>query len=231
MALTRWPHLLMAIGICTLSALILVRTTLGQMALYVHPLYDLLLYLCGIVLFFMAVVSLIQRQQLPAFALAFVLIPIMLGLAVSPRPLDANAIGTRISSLNRIAQRPAGNTAAMNTSQDTTLWNLYDWAVAMSIDTAPLIDKPVLVEGFVVRPPDIPHADNEFMLARYVLTCCTADAGGVGMPVRWHGAAQLTNDQWVRVNGTIARDANGLLVVVARTITPIEIPRKPYLSP
>ena len=231
MALTRWTPRLMAIGICTLSALLLVRTTLGQMALYIHPRYDILLYLCGIVLFFMALVCIIQRHALPPFALAFVLIPLALGLGVPPRPLDANAISTRLDSLNRVAQRPNTSAAIRAAHPDTTQWNLYDWAVAMSIDTAPLVDQPVLVEGFVVRPPDMPQATTEFMLARYVLTCCTADAGGVGMPVAWTNATSLTNDQWVRVAGVIARRADGQIFIVAQQITPIEIPRKPYLSP
>lgn len=231
MALTRWSQFLMAIGICTLSALLLVRTILGQMALYIHPRYDILLYLCGIVLFFMALVCIIQRHALPPFALAFVLIPLALGLAVPPRPLDANAISTRLTSLNRVAQRPNTSAAILAAPQDTTQWNLYDWAVAMSIDTTPLVDQAVLVEGFVVRPPDMPQAATEFMLARYVLTCCTADAGGVGMPVAWTNAASLNNDQWVRVAGVIARHADGQIFIVAQQITPIEIPRKPYLSP
>lgn len=231
MALTRWSYVLVAIGICTLSGVVLVRTTLGHMAFYVHPLYDLLLYLCGIVLFFMAVVSVLQRHQLPAFAFAFLLIPIMLGLAVPPRPLDANAISTRMTTLNRVAQRPARDARVLQTNQDTTQWTLYDWAVAMSIDTAPLVNKAVVVEGFVVRPQDGPQTADQFMLARYVLTCCTADAGGVGMPVTWGDAARLTNDQWVRVSGVIAREQNGQIYIVAQHITPIDIPRKPYLLP
>lgn len=231
MTLTRWTPLLMAIGICTLSALLLVRTTLGQMALYIHPRYDILLYLCGIVLFFMALVCIIQRHTLPAFALAFVLIPVALGLGVPPRPLDANALGSRLSSLNRVAQRPSTSGAMRIPPDDTTQWNLYDWAIAMSIDTAPLIAKPVSVEGFVVRPPDMPQADATFMLARYVLTCCTADAGGVGMPVAWSTAAQLADNQWVRVTGVVARDAQGQLYIQASAVQRIEVPRTPYLSP
>ncbi|MFM7678162.1 MAG: TIGR03943 family putative permease subunit, partial [Roseiflexaceae bacterium] len=167
----------------------------------------------------------------PSFALAFVLIPVALGLGVPPRPLDANAISTRLDSLNRVAQRPNTSAAILAAPHDTTQWNLYDWAVAMSIDTAPLVGQAVLVDGFVVRPADMPQAATEFMLARYVLTCCTADAGGVGMPVAWAHAASLNNDQWLRVAGVIARHADGQIFIVAQQITPIEIPRKPYLSP
>jgi len=51
------------------------------------------------------------------------------------------------------------------------------------------------------------------------------------MPVAWANATSLTNDQWVRVAGVIARRADGQIFIVAQQITPIEIPRKPYLSP
>lgn len=231
MALIRWKSLLIMGGFFALAALILVRTTRGQMALYIHPRYDFLLYVCGTVIFFMALVNILQQLPLPRYAMAFLFIPLAFGLGVPPRPLDATAISTRLDSLNRVAQRPSTSAAVARNPQDTTSWNLYDWAVAMSIDAQRLVAQPILIEGFVVRPPDMPLDATHVMVARYVLTCCTADAGGVGMPVAWSAAPQLADNQWVRVRGVVAVDAQGQLFIKASTVQPIDVPRTPYLSP
>jgi uncharacterized repeat protein (TIGR03943 family) len=65
-----------------------------------------------------------------------------------------------------------------------------------------------------------------------VLTCCVADAGGVGMHVQWANSASYHSDQWVHVEGVIdVQNVNGVMqpLVIAHTVAQITAPSKPYL--
>jgi len=76
--------------------------------------------------------------------------------------------------------------------------------------------------------------DGQFMLARYVLNCCTADAGGVGMRVAWTNGQSMPNDQWVRVSGNVRTiEIDGILhpLLIAQSVRVIEVPDRPYLTP
>ena len=215
------------------AALLFVRTATGQMALYIHPRYEVLMYFSGAVLFALAIICITMPIPMPNYSIRFLLIPVLLGLGIAPRALGADAIGQQGTALNQIAQRPQVTTINP-TAVDTTEWNVYDWVVATSIDPLALKGKTVQIDGFVVRNPDMQLADDQFMLARYVLTCCVADAGGVGMHVQWANSAAYPNDQWVHVEGTIdLQDVAGVMqpLVIAKSVAPIKTPLKPYLVP
>jgi len=55
--------------------------------------------------------------------------------------------------------------------------------------------------GFVYHKEELPQ--GIFMLVRFRMWCCAADAQPMYLPVRWHGAADLEGDQWVKVRGTL----------------------------
>ena len=56
--------------------------------------------------------------------------------------------------------------------------------------------------GYVISSSDV-FAENEFALARLVMTCCTADLTPVGMICKYEGASQLKTDNWYNVEGTL----------------------------
>jgi putative membrane protein len=88
------------------------------------------------------------------------------------------------------------------------------------------------VIGFVYRDPRF--AENQFMVARFTITCCVADALAIGLVTEADDAADLPDDSWVRVEGTFAEgtlDGDAMPVLVAETVTPIEPPEHPYLYP
>ncbi len=55
--------------------------------------------------------------------------------------------------------------------------------------------------GFVYRQPGF--QSNEFVVARFMVSCCTADATVAGLMVRSPQAKTYANDSWVRVKGTL----------------------------
>jgi uncharacterized repeat protein (TIGR03943 family) len=161
-------------------------------------------------------------------------VPLLLGVLIVPAPLRSTTLLQQGPALNRVAQRV--NSAHIDidvATVDTTVWSLYDWAVASSIDIAPLRGRPAQVSGFVVFPEDLDLPPDQLMLARYVLTCCVADAGGVGVRVQWPAAQSLVSDQWVEVTGIMQSLPVGDTVqplLIATRIQPIDPPKKPYLT-
>ncbi|MBM4413134.1 MAG: TIGR03943 family protein [Chloroflexi bacterium] len=227
--LRRWSTMLLLFA---LAGLLFVRTVMDQMGWYIHPRYQVLLYICAGVLFVLAVMCAVGVVTLPRYATRLLLIPVLLGLAVPPRPLGADALVQQSPTLNRVAQRT--REAPLPDVQTTHTWTLYDWAVVASIDPAMVIDKRADVEGFVVQNPALNVPDGQFMVARYVLNCCTADAGGVGMRVAWSNGKSLPNDKWVRVQGTVQTitiDGIEHPLLVADSVRAIEVPNRPYLTP
>ena len=61
-------------------------------------------------------------------------------------------------------------------------------------------DKVVLTEGLVYKGEDLPA--GYFMLFRFLIVCCAADASPVGILVASDKLAGLENDDWVAVTGT-----------------------------
>jgi putative membrane protein len=88
------------------------------------------------------------------------------------------------------------------------------------------------VVGFVYH--DDRYGEGHFMLVRYIVSCCVADASALGLVVASSDAASLTDDQWVQVRGHfIAGDLDNwqLPVLVADAIEPVAFPNQPYLYP
>ena len=162
--------------------------------------------------------------------LLIVAMPLILGVAVPAQPLGTSAI----------ANRGISNEIAFAASAQSTLTivagerNVLDWAMAMSDnpDPAAFNGEEADVVGFVYRDPTF--APEQFMVARFVLVCCVADATPVGLVVEWAEADQLQPDTWVRVQGVFtagARDGRPQPVLIAEAVTPMEPPAQPYLYP
>ena len=165
---------------------------------------------------------------------ALVLLPIVLGIVVPPQPLSAAAIGNReVNVTSSGSALPAAvRTAAAKDAADK---NQLDWLNTFAGSAHPAEDfagQPVDVVGFVFR--DERFAADQFMVTRFVVSCCVADANVAGMVVEAPETATLADDQWVRVRGVLAPGQLGervLPVIAAESITPAEAPQQPYLYP
>jgi uncharacterized repeat protein (TIGR03943 family) len=86
------------------------------------------------------------------------------------------------------------------------------------------------VTGFVIHPPE--WSENYLMVARFVLTCCAADAYPVGIPVELTGdRAEYPPDSWITVRGEMATetlDAQRRLVIQSAAVQAVPEPENPY---
>ncbi len=108
--------------------------------------------------------------------LAIVAIPLVLGTFIPSRPLGANAVeGDLASGIAAI-----GSTTAF--TSDPLTWNVLDWlrAINSSDDLSGFNGQQADVVGFVYRAESFPP--TTFMVARFVISCCAADASAIGLP-------------------------------------------------
>jgi uncharacterized repeat protein (TIGR03943 family) len=93
-----------------------------------------------------------------------------------------------------------------------------------------LMGKTIVTEGKVYRDETVP--ENHFLIYRFLILCCVADALPMGALVADDAAADLEMDSWVRVEGRLGlKIVDGLYfpTIKAHRITPIEPPELPYL--
>jgi putative membrane protein len=164
--------------------------------------------------------------------LLLVALPVVLGLLLPPKPLGASAMSNReigLASLNASAAPSIGAPLA-----DAGERNIVDWLRAFDSnpDPAAFANQKATVIGFVYR--DGRFGPDSFMVSRFLVTHCVADASAIGLLVRWPDSADLSADQWVEVQGAFQPgefDREPLPILVADAVTPTAIPDHPYLYP
>ncbi|GAB4478512.1 MAG: hypothetical protein Kow00124_22970 [Anaerolineae bacterium] len=163
--------------------------------------------------------------------LFFLALPLVLGAAIPARPLGAAAAETRgVATDLTLAAGDAATSLTIVPGER----NVLDWVRAMSAepDPAAFDGQEADLIGFVYR--DVRFAPDQFMVARFTLSCCVADATAIGVVVHSPDTASLPVDAWVQVRGTFrVGELDGMIMPVleAEEITRIEAPAQPYLYP
>ncbi|MBV9281595.1 MAG: TIGR03943 family protein [Chloroflexi bacterium] len=163
---------------------------------------------------------------------ALLSLPLLLAAAFPPRGLatfSANQRGPQIAGMTVVH----GSTVKrVSLSVDTRSFGMMDWVGALSADPNPrdYLGKPVQVSGLVLHSSDsVPS--GYFMVMRYVVTCCIADARPVGLAVQDTSHGALRDNQWVTVTGTMGMaDDSGQKIAVVKP-SKIELTRagNPYI--
>ncbi len=110
--------------------------------------------------------------------------------------------------------------------------NYLDVMTLLDLHLDKFIGKELETTGFVYRESDFD--DNRLVVARFSMTCCTADAGVYGTLVETDEASAYENDMWIRVRGTIHKtEYHGfkLPVIQLREVTVVAEPDSPYVYP
>ncbi|MCC5657578.1 TIGR03943 family protein [Nostoc sp. XA010] len=109
--------------------------------------------------------------------------------------------------------------------------SLVDWVRTVNVYPEPdsYTGQKVKVEGFVIHPPDI--GKEYLFLARFVLTCCAADAYPVGLPVKLPNKETYSPDTWLEVEGQMVTEnlaGKRQLTIAATSLKKIPQPQNPY---
>jgi putative membrane protein len=188
---------------------------LGQIHYYVHPKMNKFIIFSIIALFtltvhqFKKVFSLIDRKKVKSGFLIF-LLPLLLGTAVAPQNLSLDiaenkgivltgsdieindTYRTRFSNLDNIIDEDI-------IIFESGMYHRIVETIANNLER--FIGKKVIIEGFVFK--DGNFSDEEFVVARMLMTCCAADAQVIGLLCSWEASIDIDREQWVILEGVI----------------------------
>ncbi|MED4581724.1 TIGR03943 family protein [Brevibacillus choshinensis] len=105
-----------------------------------------------------------------------------------------------------------------------------DGLTTMELYAKEFAGKEIETLGFVYRQPDF--TAHQFVVARFSVSCCTADANVFGVLVENDQGSNWAKDSWVKVRGKLeARTVDGydMLVLRASKIEQVKPPKDPYV--
>ncbi|HUH99078.1 MAG TPA: TIGR03943 family protein [Anaerolineales bacterium] len=164
-------------------------------------------------------------------ALVILIVPLLVGVLIPVHPLDATAAATRGMNVSAPLVGTS-QTREFQSAADTR--NILDWIVIFnsSADLSPYVGQSARVTGFVYHDPRLPA--DQFIVSRFVITCCTADASAIGMIVDWNQSADLKESSWVEVKGPVQASKLGgqpIPLIEASYVQATAQPDQPYLYP
>jgi putative membrane protein len=170
--------------------------------------------------------------DLPRASLLILSLPLIIGLAAPEQPLNTSSLATRGVALSAPMSISSKNSDVLAVQEDSR--TILDWVKLFNYESDPSmhIGEDVTVIGFVYHDPRLP--EGQFMVSRFIITCCVADAFAIGMPVDWPQETQFEDNTWIQVQGSLDEAQIGgqtVPMVHATSIETIPAPEQPYLYP
>jgi uncharacterized repeat protein (TIGR03943 family) len=152
------------------------------------------------------------------------LLPVCVLFLVVPAPLNADA--ARRSNRQVAPTRQSGYPPLRAATDGAVDLGLGAFLSRALYDSAGTLDGvTVRLTGFVARDTT---GTASFVLRRFVITCCAADAYPIGVPILGATAAPAENT-WVAITGSLRRDPTGTSPALdAASVTTIPQPDNPY---
>jgi putative membrane protein len=227
------------------AALIAKLFIAGEMVKYMAPALDPLTALTAIVMAVMGVVELMggwhrahdHGHQVDAIeqtlTCVLVLLPIGLGILVTPRALGVGALGGE--NVERLlvayAPGPAPSPGATPPAPSQPITDTAGLLAYLEQSGVSGVGQRVRVAGLALRGQS--QGEREFTLLRYFIAHCVADARPLALLVFASANPPVAADQWVEVEGVLGvseREGSRLVTIVADRARPIPEPPNPYLS-
>lgn len=233
------------LAITAWGILILKYWLTNKLNLLIHPNYFWLAITGAIGLLivsgFKAVQLLRQRREVtpsvqhlsffpPGWGSAILLTAAILGLTITPQVFASQtALARGVTDLvGATRAQPQAFRASIRPEERT----LVDWVRTLNVYPEPdaYTGQKVKVQGFVIHPPDL--GKEYLFLARFVITCCAADAYPAGLPVKLKQTRdQYPPDTWLEIEGQMMTEnlANKRqLTIDATSLKKISQPKNPY---
>ncbi|MCC5653968.1 TIGR03943 family protein [Nostoc sp. XA013] len=179
------------------------------------------------------VTSNIQHISLfpPGWGSALLLTTAILGFIITPQVFASDKAlqrGVTADLLGSTRVKPQAFRVTVRPEERS----LVDWVRTVNVYPEPdaYTGQKVKVQGFVIHPPDI--GKEYLFLARFVLTCCAADAYPVGLPVKLQeNQERYSPDTWLEVEGQMVTENladKRQLTIAATSLKKIPQPENPY---
>lgn len=110
--------------------------------------------------------------------------------------------------------------------------NFFQWTAEIYEHMDKYAGKKIQLIGFVLK--DERMKANEFVPARFMMTCCTADMQPIGLLCQYPRANELKKDSWVKVTGTIEEtefEGQKVPLFQADDVVGAEKPKNDYVYP
>lgn len=235
---------LQALVLIALGFYLLSRVWSGQVLLYINQRFVVLVFLAGLSLVVLAQIILRERSDLDPSAppvphtdwrwnLWWLLLPVLVGFLIPARPLSLSVLANRgINTSAPFTARIEDTQSILSLSP--TERTVLDWIRLFSLeqDVERFAGEPVDVTGFVFHDGRL--TEQQFMVGRFTITCCVADAMALGMIVEYPRVQNLADHIWVRVQGELSlveRDGKKLPAIRAERVEIVPQPEQPYLFP
>lgn len=161
------------------------------------------------------------------WTLGLIVLPVVVILALPPATLGTYAAGRRSGFVGSGVVGASSNLAGQITLIDVAAAQSTKEGLAALRRRA---GETVSFEGLVTTDPGA--GAGEFLLTRFIITCCVADATIAQVRVVDAPAGQLADNEWVLVTGAIYPLGSDVLVDAgAGGVEPISQPDHPYLTP
>jgi putative membrane protein len=161
-----------------------------------------------------------------AWVLGLMVVPVVLVLALPPATLGSFSAGKRTAFANAGIATSVGDagTGALSLIDVAAAQTTREGEAALAKRAGETVD----LVGFVIRYPDTPA--GEFMLTRYIVTCCVADATIAQVRVVNVPPGAFAANEWVDVKGAIY-PLGREVIVNATSVETVPRPEHPYLTP
>ena len=174
-----------------------------------------------------------DHDHAPAAAnLWIMLIPLVIGVLIPAKPLDSSAVSAK--GITTSSALVSSQSSAQLFETESEQRNVLDWVKIFFFekDLNPFIGQQASVVGFVYHDESL--SQGQFIVSRFILSCCAADGYAVGMIVDSPQADSLEKDTWVKVSGpvdVVSFNGNPSPLIHAQTIEVVPQPDQPYLYP
>jgi uncharacterized repeat protein (TIGR03943 family) len=236
-----------ALAITAWGASMLKYWLTNKLNLLIHPNYIWLVVVTGISLI---IIGFFKMQELwlqrrrdvvpnaqhislfpPGWGSSLLLIAAILGFMFTPQVFASDKAlqrGVTTDLLGTTRVKPQAFRATVRPEERS----LVDWVRTVNVYPEPdtYTGQKVKVQGFVIHPADI--GKEYLFLARFVLTCCAADAYPVGLPVKLpNNQETYSPDTWLEVEGQMVTEnlaGKRQLTIAATSLKKIPQPQNPY---
>ncbi|SFT05015.1 TIGR03943 family putative permease subunit [Marininema halotolerans] len=196
-----------------------------RLQLLVNPKVTPFILISILVLILLGLVQIWEMRRTPAHPVSgwgylFLLLPLLFFLFIPPRSLDSTmAAKKEITYASAVIppqatgsvkkkphdSNPHYNKVLQDLMQQRVITlnpdNYVDRMTTIQLHAKELVGKTIRVQGFVHYAKEEP---NKLIVARYVVTCCIADASVVGFPVEIPRGTAFKEGTWIEVTGTLS---------------------------